>query len=188
MLPPGGSSLALAHKEKPMAAQIVRLRSRPQKLREEVAEEARQLVLTLGMPETVTADILRAIERHVPADRPWSFVMLSPAQFVAVGRWVRQNSARPVQAIALWNELFGVLDGRTGEVLATRAELAELVGCHPNHVSGMMGELESVGAISRKREAGRVRYFLNPNVATSLAGRERDKAQGQAPELRLVTT
>ena len=37
------------------------------------------------------------------------------------------------------------------------------------------------------RGPGMVRYFMNPNVATHLAGKARDEAQAAAPKLRVVT-
>ena len=47
-----------------------------------------------------------------------------------------------------------------------------------------MGELATIGAISRRREKvagmrgpGLVRYFMNPKVGTHLTGAARDKAQ-----------
>jgi hypothetical protein len=56
-----------------------------------------------------------------------------------------------------------------------------------------MGELESIGAISRRREKvpgmrgpGAVRYFMNPNIATHLNGKARDKAQAKAGLLELT--
>lgn len=173
-----------------MAAHVHRPRTRPQKRREDTAHELAQLVLALGLPEPVEADMLRTIERHVPASTAsdWTFPRLSPHQFTAVHRWLRQNSARPVQAVALWGELFPILDGRTGEILATRAELAKLVGCEPRHVSELMTELERIGAVIRKRDGRTVRYFMNPNVATSLPARARTRAQAAAPTLRLVTS
>jgi hypothetical protein len=46
-----------------------------------------------------------------------------------------------------------------------------------------MADLESIGAIARRRERvagmrgpGVVRYFMNPGVATNLVSHERDKA------------
>jgi len=93
----------------------------------------------------------------------------------------------------LWALLFEHLDRRTGMVLLTRDELAEQVGTHPDHVSEIMADLESIGAISRRRERvagmrgpGVVRYLMNPAVATNLVGHERDKAQAEAAPLKLV--
>jgi hypothetical protein len=74
-----------------------------------------------------------------------------------------------------------------------RDEIADAVGEQPEHVSTIMTELMDFGAISRKREKvggmrgpGVVRYFMNPKVATHLAGKERDDAQAEAPLLRLM--
>ena len=60
-------------------------------------------------------------------------------------------------------------------------------------ISRLMGELERIGAISRRREKvagmrgrGRAVYFMNPSVGTHLAGAARDKAQAEAPRLQLV--
>lgn len=57
----------------------------------------------------------------------------------------------------------------------------------------MLGELEACGAIIRRREKvagmrgpGLVRYFMNPRVATYLAGAERDRAQETAPPVLSV--
>jgi hypothetical protein len=56
-----------------------------------------------------------------------------------------------------------------------------------------MTELVDFGAISRRRVKvagmrgqGVVRYFMNPRVATNLAGQARDEAQKSAPLLRLI--
>ena len=90
--------------------------------------------------------------------------------------------------------LFDNMRRDSGEIMLTRDELAELVGESADHVGGIMGELESIGAISRRREKvpgmrgqGVVRYFMSANIATHLAGVARDKAQAAAPELRVVT-
>lgn len=172
-----------------MAAHIHRLRTRPQKRREDTAQELIQLVLELGLPQPIETDMLRAIERHVPSSPgDWTFLMISPHQNKAVVRWLDANSARPRKAVLLWSELFPVLDRRTGEILATREQLAELVGCRLTHVSAIMTELERIGAIIRKRDGRTVRYFMNPNVATNLAGPARARAQAAAPTLRLVTS
>lgn len=170
-----------------MAARLHILRTLTQRRDDDTRAEFAGFLRALRLPEDVKADMLRTVERHVPSTPEEStFLMLSPHQFVAVSRWLRQNSTRPVQAVALWNELFPVLDGKSGEIMATRAELAKLVGCRPDHLSGIMIELERIGAISRKREGRGVRYFMNPNVATSLPKEKRKRAQAAAPELRLV--
>lgn len=88
----------------------------------------------------------------------------------------------------LWAELFTAVDIETGAITLTRDQLAELVGITADTESEIMGELEGIGAISRQRQRvagmrgpGMVRYFMNPHVATHLAGRARDTAQAEAP-------
>lgn len=165
-----------------MAARIVRLRSKPTRLRAEQAQELRQMVLDFpGLPDHASGEIIAAIDRETAAENGWTFVMLSPAQNKAVQRWLVENSKRPHKATILWAELFDHLRRDTGEVMLTRDELAELVGCTADHVTEIMTELEGIGAISRRREGRGVRYFLNPNVATHLKGKVRDKAQAAWP-------
>jgi DNA-binding transcriptional regulator YhcF (GntR family) len=93
----------------------------------------------------------------------------------------------------LWVELFDHLRRDTGEIMLSRDQLAELIEDHPNTVSEIMRELASIGAIITRRERvagmrgpGRVVYFMNPKVATNLTGAVRDKAQAEAPKLRIV--
>ena len=72
------------------------------------------------------------------------------------------------------------------EILATRQELADMIGIEPRTVTEIMSELEAVGAVYRQRRGRVVRYFVNPILGTHLSGAARDKAQAAAPELRLV--
>jgi hypothetical protein len=177
-----------------MAAQIARLRTKADRLRSETAAELRQLVIEHpGLPERARGEIVATIDRETASEAGWTFVMLSPEQNAAVMRWLRQHSRLPMLALALWGELFTALRRDTGEIMLTREELAERVGTHPNHVSTVMHELADIGAITARRERiaglrgpGRVVYFMNPNVATNLAGAARDRAQAAAPALRLV--
>ena len=119
--------------------------------------------------------------------------MLSPSQNKAVQRWLFEHSKRPQKAMLLWAELFDHLRRDTGQIMLSRDELAERLGSRLDEVSRIMGELASVGAIITHRERvpgqrgpGRAVYFMNPNVATNLSGAARDRAQAEAPKLRLV--
>ena len=69
--------------------------------------------------------------------------------------------------------------------MADRHDLARMVGCQPRDVSEIMGELEAVGAVYRRKEGRGVRYFVNPLLGTHLAGAVRDRAQAEAPPLKL---
>src|SRR4051812_11504228 len=177
-----------------MAAHLARLRTKADRLRSGTAAQLRQLVLEHpGLPERARGEIVATIDRETASEAGWTFVMLSPEQNAAVMRWLRQHSERPVVALALWGELFTALRRDTGEVMLTRDELAEGVGTRPDHVSRVMHELASIGAVVIHRERvagmrgrGRAVYLMNPNVATNLTGATRDKAQAEAPALRLV--
>jgi hypothetical protein len=145
------------------------------------------------MPERLRGELVATIDRQTAAENGWTFVMLSPSQNKAVTRWLLEHSRRPQKATMLWVELFDHLRRDTGEIMLSRDQLAELIEDHPNTVSEIMRELASIGAIITHRERvagmrgpGRAVYFMNPNVATNLSGGARDRAQGEAPKLRIV--
>jgi hypothetical protein len=177
-----------------MPAALHRLRTKRQRLRKEQAQALRSMVLDFeGLPDHATRAIIAAIDRETVAENGWTFVMLSPAQNRAVIDWLLKHAERRREAIALWALLFEHLDRHTGMVLLTRDELAERVGAHPDNITRIMADLESIGAISRRRERvpgmrgpGTVRYFMNPNVATCLTGKARDEAQAAARRLKVV--
>lgn len=177
-----------------MPASIHRLRPRPERLRAEQADQLRQLILTFpGLPEFTAGAIIAAIDGQTAAENGWTFVMLSPSQNRAVVAWLMAHSGRPQKAVLLWSLLFEHLRRDTGEITLTRGELAAAIDERPDNVSLIMGELQRIGAISRRRERvagmrgpGRARYFMNPNVATHLAGQARDQAQAQTKPVQLA--
>jgi hypothetical protein len=174
-----------------MPATLHRLRTKRQRLRNEQASALRQMVLDFeGLPDDAVRAIIGAIDRETVAANGWTFVMLSPEQNEAVVAWLLDHSSRPQKAVRLWAALFRHLRRDSGEIMLTRDELAERIGVHPDNITRIMADLESIGAISRRRERvgglrgpGMVRYFMNPNVATHLAGKDRDKAQAEAAPL-----
>ena len=91
--------------------------------------------------------------------------MVEPVAYADVIAHLRRHSRRPLVAMELFTRLFSYLPPDGNEVLADRAELARVVGCTPTHVSEIMGELEAVGAVYRRREGRGVRYFVNPRSA-----------------------
>jgi hypothetical protein len=163
-------------------------------MRAEAAAEFRQLVLDYpGLPDRARGEIVATIDRQTASEAGWTFVMLGPEQNAAVVSWLRQNSRYPTLAPALWAQLFTALRRDTGQIMLSRDELAERLGSRLDEVSRIMGELASVGAIITCRERvpgqrgpGRAVYFMNPNVATNLSGAARDRAQAEAPKLRLI--
>jgi hypothetical protein len=132
------------------------------------------------------ADLIAHVERKLAAGRGWGFVMVDPLAYAEVNAHLRRHSRRPLVAMELFSRLFSYLPPDGNEVMADRAELARVTGCAATDVSEIMGELEAVGAVYRRREGRGVRYFVNPRLGTHLAGAARDRAQGEAPPLRLV--
>jgi hypothetical protein len=170
-----------------MAARIVKLNTRRQRLRAEQAAHLRQLVIEFeGLDTDAAGRIVAAIDRETAAQREWPFVMISPAQNAFVVEQLTTLSVRPQMAARLWAKLFLHLRLDTGEIVASREELAAEVGAKPNHVSEIMGELVRMRAVMREQEGRRVRWFLNPLVGTGMSGAVRDKAQATAPQLRAL--
>ena len=175
-------------------AQILELATRPDRLRQDQAATLKQALLPFAaeLPDHVRA-LLTHIDRQTVNRNRWTFVMLSPSQNAAVVNFLASNSTRPIIGLKLWALCFEHLDIDTGEIMLTREEIADKMGCSAAHISEIMGELVEFGAISRRRVRvaglrgqGVVRYFMNPRVATHLAGSARDKAQAEAPLLRLI--
>ena len=172
-----------------MAAKITRLRTRKDRLTDIQAEAAKQALLDLdgekALPYEELGKILVEIDRRTSTSRKWTFVMLSPDQNAEVVKYLKTHSKRPLQALELWAELFRALRTDTGEIVLRRDELAKLVDIPTNRVSQIMSELEGINAISRRRDGRGVRYFMNPNVGTHLAGREREEAQAKAEQITI---
>jgi hypothetical protein len=155
------------------------------------AEEARQLVQDarrLGLDPETLAKIEEAAQAHAQNAERWPFVMLGPRENAAVVRWINRNSKRPHKAGELWATLLEHLRIDTGEVLATRQELAERVGVRPRELSSLMTELASINAIRREKRGRAVRYFVNPWIATHVPSPQGRAAARQeaGPLLRVM--
>jgi len=112
--------------------------------------------------------------------------MVDMVAYADVIAHLRRHSGRPLVAMELFTRLFSYLPPDGNEVQADRRELARVVGCTVENVSEIVGELEALGAVYRRREGRGVRYFINPLLGTHLAGAARDRAQAEAPALRVV--
>ena len=172
-----------------MPATLHRFRSKRDQLGADQGQQLRQLLLDLGerknLPAEAVTKIVAAVDGQTASERGWAFVMIGPKENEAVVAWLRQNSKRPMAAMAVWAALFTALRFDTGEIALTRAEIAERVDIHPREVSKIMTELVEIGAVSRVHEGRRVRYFMNPSIGTHLTGKERDQAQSEARQLSL---
>jgi hypothetical protein len=83
-------------------------------------------------------------------------------------------------AVSVWGLLLTALRPDTGEILLNRGQIAEKIGILPRDLSSIMTELAQINAIRREKEGRRVRYFLNPNIATHIPGPEARKAAREA--------
>lgn len=171
-----------------MAAKITRLRTKADRIRQEDGRQLRQLVLEFAagrhISDRAVGEIVSAIDNETAARNGWTFVMVSPELNAAIVDWLIQHSSRPMVAVRLWASLFPFIRSDTCEIVQTRDELAAKLGTTSNHVSRIMSELESIGAISRQRAGGSVRYFMNPKIGNHMTGAARVKAQARAPSLR----
>jgi CRP-like cAMP-binding protein len=175
--------------ERPVHMAVTRLRSR-RDAREQLGLEALRDMLCeaaeAGAPRDTVGRLVAAVERELASRRGWGFIMVEPRLYAEVVAYLTRHSRRPLKAVELWARLFSVLPPDGNEVTVDREELARMVGIAPGDVSKIMGELEAVGAVYRRREGRGVRYFVNPLLGTHLAGAARDKAQAEAPRLQLV--
>lgn len=174
-----------------MAAKVIELRTKPDRLKADQADQLRQLLLPLAAEfPGVVRELIGHIDRQTASRNKWTFVMLSPSQNAAVVNYLIDHSKRPMVAVRLWALCFEHLDMDTGEILLAREEMAEKLNENADNISRIMTELSKMGAIIRYRERvkgmkgpGMVRHFMNPRVATNLSGAARDKAQAKAPPL-----
>lgn len=168
---------------------VVRLRTR-RDAREQTSLEALRDVLQdmagVDAAPAVLGRLVEVVERELVSRRGWGFVMVEPVLFAEVIAHLNRHSRRPLKATELWARLFAVLPPDSNEVLVSRGDLGRMVGIRPAEVSAIMGELEAIGAVYRRKEGRGVRYFVNPRLGTHLTGAVRDRAQAEAPELRVL--
>lgn len=123
--------------------------------------------------------------------------MLSRAQTAAIWDAIRAlpPEDRPNQVRHAFDLVLLNLRQDTGEVMLSRDQLADAIGCLPRHVSTVMGVLARLGVIEAQRRRvegmrgpGAVAYFVNPHVAWngSLEARRQAAAESSPPLLRLM--
>ena len=154
-------------------------------------DEARQIVQQarrLGLDPETLAKIDIAAKAHARSSETWIFAMISTVQQAAVLDWLEAHSKRPLKAMKLWGHLLANIHQDTGEIIATRQDLADRVGMDARDLSKIMTELASINAIRREKTGRNVSYFLNPHIATHIpTAAARAKAREEAgPLLRVM--
>ena len=138
-----------------------------------MADAARQGVLALELPESVTEDMMVAISRHETGGvlPSWKFNMIELRQCLAVWEAIR-HMPLPDLTRRVFDYVLTHVEPNTGAVTLTREELAHRCETAPCHISTVMTELESHKVIFRRRlkvagmrGRGPVRYYLNSHVA-----------------------
>ena len=192
-------------------AQLLRFRSRQQQSeREASAALAEQLsLLSPEMLEQLPGEArlmisrathaLQRLARPVTDEGLWpgGFTMLSRNQTIAIWDAIRAlpSDDRPNHVRHAFDLVLVHLRQDTGEVMLTRDQLAEKIGCAPRSVSTIMGTLERMGVIRRERRRiegiqgrGMAVYFINPHVAWngSLDVRKAEAAQARPVQLSLM--
>jgi CRP-like cAMP-binding protein len=142
--------------------------------------------LAAASPLPLLGQFVDAVERELSARSGWKFVMVEPHLVADIVAYLNRHSRRPRKAVEVFTRLFATLPPDSNEVTLSRQQLGQLVGIRPSEISAIMGELESIGAVYRRQEGRGVRYFVHPSLGTHLTGAVRDKAQAEAPKLRLV--
>ena len=186
------------------AAPVLRLVTKPQRIARGTFEAVATALMSLplgSVPEHERQTILNSLYRVTspgsdPGVSPWRFFMLGIAQITYVWDAIRSlpPQDRPQQVRHAFDIALANLRQDTGEIMLRRDQIADQIGCRPDHVSTVMGVLARIGAITREirrvegmRGPGVAVYFINPNVGWN--GNEalrRQAAEAAPPLLQLM--
>lgn len=172
-----------------MPAHIKRLKTNLQKIQEQEYEQLRLVLAQYPQlnEQKVTSLLWDAKKKaNLQELNTWTFIMISPEQNRSVVRWLNKNSKRRFEATEVWALLFENVQRETGQIMLTRQEIAKEIEIAARHVSTIMTELESIGAIIKKKEGRGVIYYMNPNVANHYPQEIRNQKQKEAPQLKLL--
>jgi hypothetical protein len=143
--------------------------------------EAIQMVLDLPLPLSpdVRGLLTDALSSYAP--EPWFYIMLNREQARAIMAEINAGP-RPHAVLRTWNAALTYAAYGTGEIEATREQLATVAAVRRQDVSRALSRLVEIGALIR---TGRGHYALNPAVAWSGTLASREQA-AQRSGLRLV--
>lgn len=184
---------------------VVRLVPKRERVERDVAEHAASAIMALPshvVPPFVLQTVLNALSRVTAPDTekglwPGGFVMLAQRQIGAIWDAIRALPAkdRPSRVRHAFDLVLLNLRPDTGEVMLTRDQLAERVGCSAKAMTDTMGVLKRLGVILAERRKvegmrgpGVVAYFINPHAAWNgdLSLRREAAERSDAPLLKLM--
>jgi len=159
---------------------------RRKRLAREQADVFRQMAFEFDLSEDIRAEIDNALYSltEKPSER-WPFVKISPEQFRYVTRAILKMR-NAFQVLRVWNAAITYMRQDTGEILATREQLATDIEMRPHHVSTAMTDLVKLGALVRHQRGRKVVYSINPTVGWNGGEGSRQAAVRKAPALWLV--
>lgn len=150
------------------------------------------------LPRTLLLNALHRCTRN-PDESLWpgGYSMLSRTQTAVIWDAIRKlpPEKRPNHVRHAFDLVLLNIRQDTGEIMLTRDQLAAEIGCSSDNVSRVMGTLEEMGVVIRKRRKidgvrgpGMAVYFLNPHVAWNgnLEIRHREAAKHKPPLLKLM--
>lgn len=140
----------------------------------------------LDLSEDAVAVLDNAIHSitHIPGARA-IFTMITNDQFRYVSKEI-QKCRNVATTYAVWNAAVTYVRQDTGEILASREQLAKDADTLVCHVSTAMTDLEKIGAILKSKRGRNVVYKVNPHVAWNGGEGARIAASKGAPRLQLV--
>ena len=157
------------------------------RLNKEQADAFKQLAFEFKLSDDMCAEIDNVIYKMTEElGERWLFVKISPEQFRQVVKTIH-GCSKPATTLSVWTTAITYIRQDTGEILATRGQIAVDVNTAPQNVSMAMSELVKMGAIIRKRRGRRVVYFVNGAVTWNGSEGSRRSAAKEAPKLRLVS-
>lgn len=165
-----------------MSAEVKRLVPRAERLRREQAKRLADMLAGVSdadVPAWARERLLNALQRITEPAResvvwPGGFTMISREQTALIWDAIRKlpPEDRPNQVRHAFDLVLLNLRWDTGEVMLTRDEFAERMGCLPRDVSTVMGVLARMGVIERERRRvdgmrgrGMAVYRINARVA-----------------------
>ncbi len=116
---------------------VIRLRTRKGAAEQASLAEIRDMLLGLAGDAKVRDRLVALVEREISSRSGWRFIMVEPRLYAEVVAYLDRHSRRPRKAVQLWARLFAVLPPDSNEVLASRDELASMVGIEPRTVCGI---------------------------------------------------